>query len=436
MTSYFDVEDQPPPEEFDDGFDERPPIPDTLDLIIERGAMISIHAAEQYAGIEKARREAHADAAQERYTDTEIIERSLRLELAMGLGITEYAAGMLIVEAEALVNRYPAVLDSLWGARINQRHVRDLIAALDAVEPEYRDRLIGPAVELAESQPVGKFRRKLRKLIDTVRAATQTERHEKALESRRVVLEPAEDGMAWLHILMPAVEARAIHNRVTAFGKVLAKEEGETRTLDQLRSDVVCDLLIDGDTSTLPKKARGIRATVVVTVPALVLLDVDGEGDRVATVEGVGPIPIERARELCGSADGWMRVLTHPETGVVLSVGRKKYRPPPELQRLVRWRSETCMAPGCNIPAARCEIDHNISWESGGETKLTNLAPLCTGHHHVKHHGRWCVVQIEGSGGAMLWISPTGRRYRVEPERRVPVFVPAFVRAADDKAPF
>ena len=75
-------------------------------------------------------------------------------------------------------------------------------------------------------------------------------------------------------------------------------------------------------------------------------------------VEGVGPIPVERARELAGGADAWMRVLTHPETGMVLSVGRDQYRPPPALRRLVKWRADRCMGPGCGIPASRCEIDH------------------------------------------------------------------------------
>ena len=130
-----------------------------------------------------------------------------------------------------------------------------------------------------------------------------------------------------------------------------------------------CDTLIDGVTDTLPAEARGIRATVFVTVPALALLDDARDDGRhgVATVEGVGPISMTRARELCGGADGWMRVLTHPETGIVLSVGRTRYRPPADLRRLVRWRAETCLGPGCNIPAARCEIDHTIAWEHGGD---------------------------------------------------------------------
>ncbi|WP_374316044.1 HNH endonuclease signature motif containing protein [Microbacterium sp.] len=78
------------------------------------------------------------------------------------------------------------------------------------------------------------------------------------------------------------------------------------------------------------------------------------------------------------------------------------------------------MAPGCGIPASRCEIDHTIAWEHGGPTALTNHAPLCTGHHTVKHHGGWTVHHIPHTGGALLWTSPTGRRYRVNPERPNP----------------
>src|SRR3546814_6103774 len=67
------------------------------------------------------------------------------------------------------------------------------------------------------------------------------------------------------------------------------------------------------------------------------------------------------------------------------------------------------MGPGCAIPASRCQIDHQVAWEDGGRTELTNLAPLCQGHHTIKHHGGWVVRQLPG--GAIEWISPLGRRY-------------------------
>ena len=87
------------------------------------------------------------------------------------------------------------------------------------------------------------------------------------------------------------------------------------------------------------------------------------------------------------------------------------------------------------MPASRCEIDHNQAWEHGGDTSLENHAPFCKGHHTVKHHGGWIVRQIEGSGGAIEWTSPTGRRYIVQPERRVPVFRTT-TSGAEEAAPF
>ena len=243
--------------------------------------------------------------------------------------------------------------------------------------------------------------------------------------------------MAWVHLHVPAVEARAIHARATAIAKTIVAQDGETRTLDQARADVACDLLIEGRTDLHPAETRGIRASVVVTVPALALLaETDAERDAAglepAVVEGVGPIPIERARDLCGDADGWMRILTHPETGAVLSVGRDLYRTPPALRRLVTWRAGRCMGPGCGMAASRCELDHTVAWEDGGTTSLDNLAPICRGHHRVKHHGGWQVRQLPDSGGALEWTSPAGRRYVVEPERPVPVFRPS----THDDAPF
>ena len=109
---------------------------------------------------------------------------------------------------------------------------------------------------------------------------------------------------------------------------------------------------------------------------------------------------------------------------MVLSVGRDQYRPPLSLRRLVKWRAERCMAPGCGMPASRCQIDHQLAWEHGGHTSLENNAPFCQGHHTVKHHGGWQVRQIPGSGGAIEWTSPTGRHYIVHPERHVPIFRP------------
>lgn len=403
--------------------------PDSVDLVVETATMMSVFAAQQLVRIDELCRDARARGVGSR----DIIDRGLRLELAAALRVTEYVAGDLMARADALVHRYPQMLDLLSTARTTEHHAKIFVDAMAGVEPEFHDRIVPLALALAEAEPSGAFRRALRTLIETVRSTTIEQRHELALAGRRVIVEHADDAMAWLSLFAPAVELQAIQGRLTAMAKVIAADEGETRTLDQIRADVASDLLIQGDTAAVAPAARGVRATVAVTVPVLALLDdAVAVHSEPARVEGVGPVPLSKARELCAGADGWMRVLTHSETGAVLSVGRDTYRPPPELRKIVRWRADRCMAPGCGMPAARCQIDHTIAWECGGTTTLINLAPLCQGHHTVKHHGGWRVRQIPDSGGALEWTSPSGRRYRVDPERRVPVFAPS----GPDRAPF
>ena len=403
------------------------PVPDELEVVMDMNRMMASHDAEQLTRIDRVRGAHLADAEVAGRAMTDVVMRGLRLELAAGLRITEHEAGDLIALAEGLVHRYPEAMIALRDGHILKRHAKLLVDGLDEIEPDLRGELVARALALAEVQPVGEFRRSLRKLIESARVVTLAERHRASLEQRRVYVEPVEDGMAWTHKFGPAVEARAEYDRATAIAKIIRAQEGETRTLDQIRADVMADLLIEGTTTAHPTEARGIRASVVVTVPALALLEYDDEtvaasGSDPATVEGVGPIPIARARELCGSDATWMRVLTHPETGLVLSVGRTQYSPPASLKRLVKWRADRCMGPGCGLPASRCDVDHTVAWEHGGDTALENLAPLCRGHHMVKHHGGWRLRQVPGSGGAVEWTSPTGRRYVVDPERRVPVF--------------
>lgn len=437
-------------------------VPDRLDRVLDADRMLSIYEAQRLQRIDALRLEAVTEAAGHGMTSPDVAERSVRLELAAAMRVTEHAAGVLMVRAQALVHRYPAVLESLSYAGMTPQHAAHLVTVLDALPVDVRDRLVQPAVALADAEPVGVFKRKLSRLIEKEQASTLVERHEEALEQRRVFLEPGLDGMAWLHAHLPAVEAHAIHGRITAMSKAILREidsapggnddagavigdatpeswgfaerTPESRTLDQIRTDVFGDLLIDGTTPSHPEAARGIRAEVIVTVPALSLLDdASAATAEPAMVEGVGPIPIARARELCGDSGDWMRVLTHPETAMVVSVGREKYRPPAAIRQLVRWRAARCVAPGCGMPANRCEIDHGSDWADGGETSVTNLDPLCKGHHIVKHNSRWRRQRLDD--GTIKWTSPAGRTYLVEPERRIPTFTSG-PRADAEAAPF
>lgn len=192
-----------------------------------------------------------------------------------------------------------------------------------------------------------------------------------------------------------------------------ARIGGDPRTQDQLRADALRDAVLGirdqvPTSSDEPEKAlRTVRATVVVTVPALSLL---GCGADVATLEGIGPVPHDVARALAGNAKGWLRVLTDPWSGKHLALGRTTYAVPAALRRWVEYRGKTCSHPQCDRPAAVCDMEHIKPWSEGGCTDAENLCPECEGHHNLRHHSSFD-VGIDRTTGEVIWFDPTGRAY-------------------------
>jgi hypothetical protein len=93
--------------------------------------------------------------------------------------------------------------------------------------------------------------------------------------------------------------------------------------------------------------------------------------------------------------------------------GETRYRPSRKLQHLVRARNDTCTAPGCGRPAARCDLDHTDPHHAGGRTCECNLAPLCRHHHQCKQGEGWRLEQPEP--GVLIWHTPAGRTYTTTP---------------------
>ncbi|MBS1698923.1 MAG: DUF222 domain-containing protein [Actinobacteria bacterium] len=189
------------------------------------------------------------------------------------------------------------------------------------------------------------------------------------------------------------------------------------RTRAQTEADTLVDLLLAADVSeVLGTGLDSIRATVQVTIAATTLA---GEDDRVAELDGHGPLDPDVARALARSASGWNRLFLDA-TGIVTEVDR--YTPSDAMKRFLRARDQHCRFPGCHTPAHRCEIDHNHDHATGGRTELTNLADFCPGHHPLKHPDlddivRWTAHQLPD--GTVRWTSPLGRTYDDRAPRRV-----------------
>jgi hypothetical protein len=82
------------------------------------------------------------------------------------------------------------------------------------------------------------------------------------------------------------------------------------------------------------------------------------------------------------------------------------YTPSRKLKHLIRARTATCDAPGCQAQALNTDLDHTIPWPDG-PTEQCNLAPRCRTHHRAKQAPDWRVEQ--SAPGVTRWTLPSGR---------------------------
>lgn len=398
-----------------------------IDDVVEADRAIARAIATRAALIDQARSWSEATAslmpsdtsAVHGWSAAHVARRSLVSELAAAMHLPERTTENLIEESRSLLRELPATMTALADGEISHRHARVMIDHANSLPLEARRPFEDSALPFAVTLTASRFDHRARVLREREHPESIGVRKKSCNDKRELSLDPARDGMAWLTAYLPAASAQSIYDRVTDVAAALQRPD-EPRTLAQLRADAFCDLLIDGQTDanhpTQPNLGRGIRARVLITVPVLTLL---GRGSEPAMLEGYGPIDIDTARELAAGAPGFVRILTHPETGAVLSLGRDRYAIPPDLRAWLRMRDETCRAPGCGAAARRCDLDHTKDWQHAGPSNHDNLAHLCPKHHDQKHHTPWTVEHI--GDGDLEWTSPTGHHYVTEPATRMTV---------------
>ncbi|MRG60877.1 DUF222 domain-containing protein [Agromyces sp. CFH 90414] len=399
-----------------------------VDASIEAQRLESMHAAMQvdliYLTVSHAVRCADAFVAASASPGRrhELIRRSVVAELSAALRVAERTMQRRIDDAWSLTTELPATLAALRAGHLTLQHARVVIDhTLDLHDdPRLRAELDERLASFAETTTPARLRVKARRLREQLTSESIAERHSAARDGRRVELEPAADGMAWLHCLLPAADALRITARLDAAAHASAADQhgdAPRRGADQTRADLARDLLLYGrlpEGADLAEALAAARASVHVTVPVLTLLGDPAPGD----LDGYGPIDADTARRLAADAPSFVRLLTHPVTGTVLDVDRTRYRPPADLKRWLQVRDGTCRFPTCARPAARSDLDHTEDWADGNRTSHDNLAHCCPAHHHLKHETAWSVRQ--SGAGVLRWRSPAGREHVTHPAQQVP----------------
>ena len=382
----------------------------------------------------------------------ELAHRSMIAEFATATRMSERTLSTQVDRAMALVT-HTRVISALGAGEISAGHAAVIVDEIDSLvetegekpDPALVDDFEFRLLERAARKAPGEVRRTARRWRENTLPESIAVRHERARERREFWIEPLEDAMSCLHLLLPSDAAARIHAGFTSEAIHARSRDGEARTMDQLRADLVIERLLapgltksgafgvagsgaaseagaiavadavdtdDGRNAEWPAILPSLR--VLVTVPVFTLA---GISDEPAMLDGYGPIPPEMARRLVAHAPSLTRILTHPVSGAVLDVDRTVYKVPTSLRTWLMIRDGTCRFPGCTRRAISADTDHTIAWEDGGSTSVDNLGHLCRKHHGLKHAADWSVMQSvtrDERGYAqtvMHWTSPTGRRY-------------------------
>lgn len=399
-------------------------------VAIDRG--MAAQAAAQAVAIDAARVCSERELGGSAFSPA-LTRRSLVAELACALRIPGSTAAGLLESSRALVHDLPDTLAALAAGRIGYRNAIILVNQTTGLSAEAASQLEKEALPSAGRLTASQFERKARRLRERIEPESISARHERSVADRAVRFDPARDGMGWLSAYLPATDALGIYNQVTDRAIAL-QGPGEPRTLTQLRADVFRDLLLDPagvDPAGAAGPARGLRPNLIVTVPMLTLLGVTEEPGN---LDGYGPIDPDTARDLAAKCPSCVRILTHPETGAVLSVGRDRYTIPASLRTMLQVRDGTCRHPGCSRAAGRSDIDHSLDWAFDGKTDHNNLAHLCPASHALKHEAGWKVSQTPDGTGTLTWTTPTGHSYVTESETLIGAAITAELRHTADRS--
>jgi hypothetical protein len=375
--------------------------------------------------------------------------RSVAAEAAGMARLTDRRLQGEIDHAMTVIDDYPTVFEAWVERRIERGHVDVIVRVGTGLPDEVRESFAEAAIGVCERDVPSRVRGALEVLAARVHPQSFTERHGAAAAERCVRVFHGADGMSNLVANLPTVIAVGMLDRLTQMGQSVkdarvatgpedgvdaagssagmnatgatgatemdaagAEEPTDTRTMDQLRADILGDLVLGGapvvDPTYGADRAGGlgaIRARVQVTVTAETLM---GRDEHPADAVGGALVDAETARLLAGQVSEWDRLFIDPVTRTPVEIDT--YRPTVAMKKLLTARDQHCRFPGCRRAAIRCELDHTIDYALGGHTHIYNLAHLCQRHHSMKQFTRWEVRQV--GGGVLEWTSPLGRVYR------------------------
>ncbi|SEQ80085.1 protein of unknown function [Mycobacterium sp. 88mf] len=371
-------------------------------------------------------------------------------EVSAALRISRGRAGTQVHRARVLRDKLPLVAARFAAGEIDYRVVCMIIARTGIADPEVWAVLDAELAARAHrwmrlSEP------KLRDRVDQWIAKLDPNGERvppNLVEERFVQIEPHSPGRASVWGNVDAADGAALNQRLDALSATVC--ENDPRTQQQRRADAVGPLArLESHLPCLcglPDCPAGQKRAAANAAVIHVLADqatLDGTTDDPGYLPGHGILPAQSVRDLAATAK--LKPLPIPtvptaeptepgepadipeqtepttvtesgkaaDTGELTEPAEPGYRPSVALSEFIRWRDLTCRFPGCDAPAARCDIDHTMPYPLG-PTHPSNTKLYCRTHHLVKTFcPGWSDRQLPD--GTVEITAPTGHTYVTEP---------------------
>ncbi|MGK9149400.1 13E12 repeat family protein, partial [Plantibacter flavus] len=159
----------------------------------------------------------------------DLARRSMCASLAMATRTSESTLQRRIGDAEALVHHAPTVLDALARGMVSAGHARVITDQLRDIPAAGRRLFLDQVLPLALRSTPARLTHRARILRERLHPESITTRTSRSTSDRRVDVEPAADGMAWVHLFTTAPLAYAIRERLDA-AAIPTRVAGDART--------------------------------------------------------------------------------------------------------------------------------------------------------------------------------------------------------------
>ena len=299
--------------------------------------------------------------------------------IGRAMGLSEGQVIARLAMARRVRDRAPRAWEAFLAGRVNEPRIREVSSAIERLEREESITVLDQrVVAYAETHTLAELRAWLRRFVVRVEGDLAAERAEAERADRKVEIFHGDEGMSQLFANLPSYVVAAIGKRLDKQARALGADD--PRSLAQRRADLFASWL-----TTTDNGEAAVNADIAVTIPADVLAGAT-EGFGVCA-DGQWVMPAAWIAELAATGDPfWHRMVLDPVTHDVLTHEYQGRFAPAVLAKAIAFRDGVCEAPGCLVPADRCDIDHREPWPEG-PTSGANLGPKCRKHHTSKGFG-------------------------------------------------